>query len=167
MPLEAAQSLDSRSLKLVVGTSVRAQQVQSSEYARKSTGSNSLPRVPGPGLGIGDWYHALKKEFVLHFIPALLLLLVNGHLGQPGELAGFLPAQRMIVALSQPKDSLTLRRKATSMAIRVLAWVGRWKSPTPSETLTLGGDPTSVIDNPMLSIPEANERSDRSRDGPA
>ncbi len=129
--------------------------------------TQSRSPLPGPGLGIADWYHALKKEFVLHFIPALLLLLVNGHLGQPGELAGFLPAQRMIVALSQPKDSMTIRRKATSMAIRVLAWVGRWESPVPGETLTLGGEQPGAIDITRVSIPDANERSDRSRDGPA
>ena len=104
---------------------------------------------------------------MLHFIPALLLLLVNGHLGQPGELAGLVPAQRMIVALNQPKDSLTLRRKATSMVIRVLAWVGRWKALSPDGTIAVGGEQTGVSDCARLSFPEADGRSDRSRDGPA
>lgn len=115
---------------------------------------------------IGGWYHALKKENVLHFIPALLLLLVNSHLGNPGELAGFLPAQRMILALSQRQDSPTVRCRTATFAVQALAWVNRWQSFAPEEEARPSG-PMVVYDDPVARAAEEYCPSDRSRDGPA
>lgn len=105
---------------------------------------------------------------MLHFIPALLLLLVNSHLGHPGELSGFVPTPKMIWALRQPDNSPAVRRQVASMAVRALAWVGRWQSPVSYEILhetdlqIVAADAAQAIH-----CPDAFGRGDRSRDGPA
>ncbi|MBL8060311.1 MAG: hypothetical protein JNK63_06305 [Chthonomonas sp.] len=104
---------------------------------------------------------------MLQFIPALLLLLVNSHLGQPGELGGFLPAQRIIFALSQKPDSPAVRSRAASLAVRALSWINRWQTFAPNSELV---DEDAAF-SPAVELPAFSSasflESDRSRDGPS
>lgn len=109
---------------------------------------------------------------MLQFLPALLLLLVNGHLVGHGDLALLAQTERVIWALSRPEGKPLPSERETDevsvrLIIRALAWVSRWQAPAPA---SLDSAPEVEVIRQWaphpIRLPLAHRAADRSRDGP-
>ncbi len=107
---------------------------------------------------------------MLHFLPAILLLLVNGHLSGTGDFSQWLFTERVIQAWARPLDEPRTEVPPASMrlAVRALAWVTRWQNPCPDIATDEGSDSKNVVlgKSEPLKFLLIVKAGDRSRDGP-
>ncbi len=98
---------------------------------------------------------------------------MNGHLAGPGDVMALMHTERVIIALArQPRPEgageVQQPRETMRLAIRALAWVGRWQTPAPQEMCEATPKSQTAIEpfGEIVRLPEGFRAGDRSRDGP-
>ncbi len=96
---------------------------------------------------------------------------MNGHLAGPGDVMALMHTERVIIALArQPRPEGTGEvhqpRETMRLAIRALAWVGRWQTPAPQIEASPKNQTAIEPFGEIVRLPEGFRAGDRSRDGP-